>query len=429
MTTALAEAILALDFGPLGHDKDAWYVERPQEEPDALSPIELLRKRVLGAGGADKIFLSGHVGSGKSTELVRLRERPEVRERFTIVAFALESHEWAHLDSRAFLFRIAAELFRWGLANDRLSDDGAWRKHLTYLDAKLFGESGVAGRDGTLKAKWHLVFVEVEQELKLTETRRRQFRDLAETDVTSLRDLVDALVDDIEDQLAKHEEPARLLVVVDDLDKVRDPDRQRDLFEENLDTILAPKVAMLMTLPASVLFSGRGRQLRNGTTHLRPAPVLRRVDHARAPEEAQNDRGIRFLVEAANKRLAPGLAEVAALERAALYSGGVARDFFRLLREAAFNADGLKRHTIDGRVMESVVKHARTELQYGLYEADLIALEQVRATHDLPAVEQVHLLDQSWVLELNGEELWFEVNPLLWAKLTRRAGSAGRPLG
>ncbi len=429
MTTALTDAIHALDFGPLGHDKDAWYVERPQEEPDALSPIDLLRKRVLGAGASDKIFLSGHVGSGKSTELVRLRERPEVSQRFTVVAFALESHEWAHLESRAFLFRVAAELFRWGVANDRLSDDGAWKKHLTYLDAKLFGERGVTGREGALKAKWNLVLVEVEQELKLTETRRRQFRDLAETDVTALRDLVDALVDDIEDQLARRQEPARLLVVVDDLDKVRDPERQRDLFDENLDTILAPRVAMLMTLPASVLFAGRGRQLRNGTTHLRPAPVLRRVDHARTPEDARNDRGVRFLVEAAGKRLAPGLAAPAALERAALYSGGVARDFFRLLREAAINAEGLKRATIDDRVMESVVKHARTELQYGLYEKDLVALESVRATHDLPAVEQVHLLDQSWVLELNGEELWFEVNPLLWAKLARRAAEAGRTLG
>ncbi len=138
---------------------------------------------------------------------------------------------------------------------------------------------------------------------------------------------------------------------------------------------------------------------------------------------------MRFLVEAAEKRLASGLAEPAALERAALYSGGVARDFFRLLREAAFNAEGLRRTTIEDRVMESVVKHARTELQYGLYEADLRALERVRATHDLPAVEQVHLLDQSWVLELNGEELWFEVNPLLWAKLARRAADAATPLG
>jgi hypothetical protein len=131
-------------------------------------------------------------------------------------------------------------------------------------------------------------------------------------------------------------------------------------------------------------------------------------------------------VEAAGKRLAPGLAEPAALERAALYSGGVARDFFRLLREAAFNAEGLKRAVIDERVMESVIKHARTELQYGLYEADLAALDNVRHTHDLGGVEEVHLLDQSWVLELNGEELWFEVNPLLWAKLARRAADAGR---
>jgi hypothetical protein len=426
MTAALKEAIQALDFGPLGHDKNAWYVERPHEESDALSPIQLLHKRVLAAEAWGKIFLSGHVGSGKSTELVRLRERAEVAERYTVVPFSLESHEWAHIDSRTFLFRVAAELFRWGVANDRLGDDGAWKKHLQSLDTKLFGEKGLSAKAGGIKAKWSLVIVEVEQELKLAENRRRQFRDLAETEVTALKDLVDALANDIEEQLATHQEPARLLLVVDDMDKVRDPERQKDLFDENLDTILAPRVTMLMTLPASVLFAGRGRQLRNGTIHLRPAPVLRRVDHARTPEDARNDKGVRFLVEAAGKRLAPGLAELAALEKAALYSGGVARDFFRLLREAAFNADGLKRAVIDERVMDSVIKHARTELQYGLYEADLAALDSVRHTHDLGGVEEVHLLDQSWVLELNGEELWFEVNPLLWAKLARRAADAGR---
>src|SRR4051794_25390899 len=45
------------------------------------APIERIKKRLLSGTRETKLFLSGHVGSGKSTELSRLRIDPEIQKR------------------------------------------------------------------------------------------------------------------------------------------------------------------------------------------------------------------------------------------------------------------------------------------------------------------------------------------------------------
>ena len=54
----------------------AFYVNRPD------NPMEELKTYLLTSPGYDKILFSGHMGSGKSTELNRYSLLPEIREKF-----------------------------------------------------------------------------------------------------------------------------------------------------------------------------------------------------------------------------------------------------------------------------------------------------------------------------------------------------------
>ena len=121
-----------------------FYEQPPPQDGGALrlpGPMDMLEDRLLSGGAHTKMFLSGHVGSGKSTELARLTTRPAIRERFTVITLRFEEQEWATLDSSQVLFRIAGTLLKHALDEDRLGESGRWHRVMDDLDRQLNGEN------------------------------------------------------------------------------------------------------------------------------------------------------------------------------------------------------------------------------------------------------------------------------------------------
>lgn len=88
-----------LDFtrpNPEGADAASdpgYYMEVPERFGDGFrlpGPIENIRQRLVTSGPDVKVFLSGHVGSGKSTELSRLAVGDEITRRFHVVTLRLK---------------------------------------------------------------------------------------------------------------------------------------------------------------------------------------------------------------------------------------------------------------------------------------------------------------------------------------------------
>ena len=428
----LDDILRFLDISPLRFEEDAdepmdevidgrlRYVPRPGiHRPAGKRPLRVMDKvktRLLKGRADAKIFLSGHVGSGKSTELARLVADADVRDRFFVISFRFEEEEWAYLDSAQILFRVAAELFKTGLDNDLLKEESRWKKLLLQVDEKVGGPSGVSVSEGSLGAEWNLFFVKLKQELKLSDHRRRQFRSFGETDQTLIQDLIVALLDDLELGLAERGDGRSLLMVIDDLDKVRDKEGIEEIFERNVNALLQPPLRMLGTLPGSVAFSPRSSRLRDCTEHLRPVQVLSRTESGEL-EDAFDRRELDFFQAVLDRRVAKGLVGNGALDMAVLYSGGVLRDLFHLLREAALRAafDGLDQ--VSAEVMEEAVQDARIKWSAGIYPEDRKALAAIRQSRELASPEQTRYLDISWVLECYNGELWYDVNPLLWKLL------------
>ncbi len=421
--SSLEEARRVLDPRPLDFSGDggdvasrpAYYRELPRSDDGERrrpSVVEKVMKRLR--GHREAVFLSGHIGSGKSTQLNRLAARDEVRAEFEVLTLRFEEHERAHLDSAQVVFRIAECLFERAVTLEL--KPGRWVDKLRALDAEIYGATGVVVPEAKLGAEFDLLFVKVKQELKLDQRRRKQFREFGESQRSVLSDLVAALADGIEEALAKAEEPAKLLLVVDDLDKVRGAESQTDVFDTNLNALLGLPFAVVYTLPTGVAFTGTRPELRRRTVHLYPVEVLRRVD-SNVVEDAAREEHLPFFRAVVDSRVEARLFDDDAVRQAALHSGGVLRTFFHLLIEAGDLARYNDLDTVDAISMREALVDARRNESMGLLAGDKAALAAIHASHQLVDEGQRRYLDIGWVLECHNHELWYDASPLLWSLL------------
>ncbi len=91
----LSDAIAVLTPEPLDEAHEDWYVANPTTTPSGhlVPPLGMLRASLLRARDAERLFLSGHIGAGKSTELKRLLRDPAIRRRHFVVDFKLADEE------------------------------------------------------------------------------------------------------------------------------------------------------------------------------------------------------------------------------------------------------------------------------------------------------------------------------------------------
>jgi hypothetical protein len=421
-----------LEFGETAKPRDIasdprLYTEPPgpdHVERKRLGPMDKIRARLLRETSHTKLFLAGHVGSGKSTQVNRLAADPDIKKAFTVVQLQFEEQEWAYLDSAQVLFRMAGAIYEFAHEKKLLGESARWLKILRTLDEKVFGPSGLTAKEGSTGVEVNLLFLRLRQDLKLSETRRKQFRALGETQQSLLQDLLAELVDDLEGSLAKKGESGSLLMLVDDLDKVRGADAQRDIFDTNLNALLVPPLRVLYTLPTGVYFGTNRAELRQQSGHLYPVRILGKAPDVFDPKSVYLPDRMGFFHELLRHRVAPGLFDDESVRLAAIYSGGVLRDFFHLLREAILIARHNELDTVDAMTMREAVRDAQFRESAGLYRPDYEVFLDVHRTHSLRGAEHRHYLDESRVLECYNDEVWFEVTPLLWSLLERRARDA-----
>jgi hypothetical protein len=218
-----------------------------------------------------------------------------------------------------------------------------------------------------------------------------------------------------------------VLLVIDGLDRIRDIARARELFvESNALARLACRVVVcgpfaLRHDPSAASVSGfQFLTLVN-------EPVLDQCDPAKPGP------GLAFFFELFLRRtqdlggtelIAPPL-----LELLAFYSGGRARDFvkmIRLLAEKAWLADV---DTATPDIVDSVIDDIRRLIEHGVHRGHIAVLEAVMRDpdHRLPQYDQLvsELLTMSRLLPYPDHSEWFYPHPLLTCHLLHGTGSTG----
>jgi hypothetical protein len=154
--------------------------------------------------------------------------------------------------------------------------------------------------------------------------------------------------------------------------------------------------------------------------HLYPVPILKKQSLDAPtfdPEESINEVGLPFLHAVLRSRVAEGLFDAEAVRKAAVYSGGVLRSFFWLLRAGIDVARDNGLAAVDDRAMRVAIKNERLNESQALRDTHYKALAEVHRTNDLAGGADGAYLDYSYVIECYNDKVWYEANPLLWKLL------------
>ena len=355
-------------------------------------------------------LFTGHRGSGKSTELLRLKKELQSRNFFAIYIDVEELLDLADLDYLDVLLSIAKqteeELRKSDIAlnDDLLENLGKW------FEEKIIenGQSNElsAGLKTQVEAEAKIPFfaklmASLTAEIKTASSRRVTTRQKLEREQAVFIERLNLLLLDARSKVQKrgHKD---IVLIVDGLEKMHYrilDDKQSShahLFVVHAEQLKAPRCHIVYTMPISLAFNAN---LGNDFDDVQLLPMVK-----------MNDQGIACLGEVVARRVdvAATFEQTSVINELAQLSGGVMRDLMRLMR--------LSTDTDEAKIGESEIDYAKKALirEYDrlLRDDEFEKLAWVRTNRRVTGDESyARLLNLRLILEYQNGERWADVHP------------------
>ena len=344
--TTLEDAYAAVELFPLESD-DPRYVDCAQVRggPDARLDkvmgwhIEVAKQPV-------HLFLSGHRGCGKSTELLRLAQRLRKKDYFVIYFAADEDLDIGDVEYTDVLLSVVKRLER-ALAEEGIEvDPKLVRSILLWFAEVVYGWTDEQEVGRTLEAEFGLgataplpliakMLVRLTGHIKTGRQVRRDVRLKLDPQISQLLERANLFIHSALTDL-KRKGWKDLVILIDNLDRIAlrvlDEETGRTshdaVYLEHADQLKALDAHIVYTVPIPMFYSLKATQLTGAFPNYFILPMIKVEEEDGRPCEE----GMGILQEVAEKRidvhrlLAPGVVEYLAEK-----SGGMVRDFIRLL--------------------------------------------------------------------------------------------------
>jgi hypothetical protein len=393
-----------IEFG-VGSKNEAFYVERPDD------PLRKLRVNLLSSpGGTVKTLLAGHRGTGKSTELNRLAADPEIEARFAVVGFSVrKSLEITDIDHVDLLFTMVARTYEalsaegvpLGLREQTVRALEGWRSQVVEkMEEVAEGASAELSTEGLLG-----FFGKFGGRLRFERSTRQVTRQVIQPRIGEFLGHVRDFFIDVQVGLDEHS-GKRLLVLIEDLDKLPDIDKAEVLFSSTGPYLADPPVRVVYTVPIALHYKSSFAQIvgQFGESTLVPNVRLVSNDDGRQPYQP----GIETMRAFVEHRMSLSL------------SGGLFQQLRRLIYGACHTTVGRKAEVLSPTDIQEAASDLRAELERPLTREHIAILHEVHATKqasaDGAALELLHHLR---LMEYRNGERWCDVNPLLLPTLRR----------
>jgi hypothetical protein len=417
---------------------------------DPLDPYQEGENRYVpleesGRGAVDQIFatidlhldtttqlLSGPNGSGKTTELLRLKGTlQEVGFTVALVDILQFVNRSAPIDVTDCLIAVALGAGE-QLPQPAESSGGFGRRFADFLgrlsitfDAGVVSGSVSAEKAG-VQAAGVGVEIDLKRELKNSESFVRELRGKLAYHVGSLYDEVAGYFRQLASaSRALNPNTRGLVVIVDSLEKLRgtqDNDERvqasvEGLFVHHADKLRFKSHHMVYTVPTYLLFTAPGALPYDG--RVRPVPI----PHVRSRNglvDEESNKSVDELIDVIAKRIPWErlLGDQENLDRVIAASGGHLRDLFLILHEVITQVYGrhLELPVTTRRVEEALDSLAHSFSSVTKEQADFMRRVMAAGGAIEPTEGEVHLMarlmDTHMLLaHMNGQD-WYEVHPL-----------------
>ncbi len=385
-----------------------YYIQRTDPELQKLS-FELKH-----SDNYTHVFLCGHRGSGKTTELNRLYLDPEIEEKYLPVYMTARTFgsETVHLTHDAILLEMGLKLVEFGESFDLPAqfrkEIENWGKQVvtTYLKDK-----DARAEVGAKAGAWLAFF---KAQLSTRREWKREEKQILEPKVQDLLDILNRMAQDMKNRTGK-----RLLVMVDDLEK-GESDAHRAmhsrLFIENYPLLVQPRFSIIYTLP--VYFRGlRDSRIPNDQLYAFSAVRLYdKEDKAQdTPPLKKRKSGYQLMKKFVEKRLQgpEKIFEKGVLDELLRIGGGLFRETARAIREASYMALQEGKQRITKEHARKVYHQIKKEYQPIIRGDAIEILRNVTESTQgwVPGVEP--FLQSRAVVEYENDDLWLDLRYVL----------------
>lgn len=436
--TSLADSSSRLQLDPVGPESSLYLDLGAARGTKELGKLEVhLRNAARQPDAWAHCAFIGNRGSGKSSFLLNLEKKFSDDGVFTPI------HIW--LDPSLESDCEYSDLFLWMVAQIAAAfkelghpvDDAALSKVVTWFAEKTYSHAtdwqkeigfeasaeveSKTGLPGLFSFK---LLARLKSRISGSEATRREIRQKAQNYASELLDLVNEFLDHAHATLKKAQKPARLLIVQDNLDRIRSPEKARQLFDSGADMLLGLRADVIYTAPLAINVAPLN--LANVFQHVFTMPNVK----LRQQNGDPHAQGVNDLVKLVARRLS--VKDVFDAEATLLYlidqSGGSVRELLRLLDEAQLDAQVDGKTQVDMNSARTAAKKLGIQfvrlLQPGTaYYPILATIHQTKRGYEpadgAPTEKSVaaaraffsELIGMGCVLEYNGDDSWYDVLP------------------
>jgi hypothetical protein len=427
-------------------------VDRPLEPTEKIyvqelhkdaggDPIEDLATQILWEEGGGAYLFTGQRGTGKSTELRRLKQRLEEQKCIVFLADMGDYlNETEPVEIGDFLILLMGALsdqverrFGWDPARRTY-----WQRTLDFLRTEVKIEGIEAGIDGAL------LKLAIKDDPTFKERVQHGTRGHIARLAADARSFVGEVLMAVEKAAGSHQ---KIVLIVDSIERLRGIgadgarkvfDSAVNLFEGHSEKLRFPGLHIVYSVPPylsaltgalSAYYGGRLYALASVHVFNRPAGGKRR---------APSEKGLALMRDVIARRYPPWqkIFTGEALDRLAVYSGGDLREFMlRLVRNCLTRARSpsvVLPLQADDPVVLDTENGVRREM-LPLADDDKAWLKTIALTHEaaLPSRDKLFTLagyfDQRLVLNYRNADDWYDVHPLLWEIIDAHGASGGQP--
>lgn len=415
---------------------DREYVELyPEPSSD---PVAMLSKTIKWTPGESVQLLSGFRGTGKSTELRRLRRDLETSGYLVILAdLKAYLNLSTSVDVSDFLMAIAGafseELSRPEFLGSDPSHRAIWERIIDYF---VTTKVDVPELSPSLKAGVSPVpgfqveaGLALKANLKSDPVFKQKLQERMSGHIGTFSGMVHEYFESCVAALRQKLDGGEVVFLLDSIEQIRGTSVNaaevqssvESLFAEHADKLHLPRIHVVYTVPPYLKVKHAGISSLYEPGGLRILPALKIRDRSRQPVEEGLRRLREIIARRGDWRLLFGEGNEGAelLDRVIIASGGHLRDLLRLTAEIIRRCD-VPPVSVD--VVDAAIRQIRTEY-LPITDEDALWLKKISESHraslrDTSCLPDfARLLDTHLVLCYQNGEEWYDVHPLVEAEV------------